>query len=176
VSPGSLATWQRKGSKNGDQNFEKIWTRAFKSPAVCLSWCAGLNYLVVGCEDGTLVPIEVKPESPMNYTELREYKLHKDAVSGSYIDVKKNYMYSISEDKYLRVFDFKTKEVIANNQISKGKLTKMIVHQESMAAFISTKAGELAVVDLNTVSWNFDRILFLESSDDQENHQGWKEE
>lgn len=116
-----------------------------------MSWNAGLNYLVVGCEDGTLVPIEVKVENPMEYTELRDYKIHKDQITGSFIDVKKNYMYSISEDKYLRVFDFKTKDTIANNQISKGKLTKMIIHEDSKTAFIATKAGELAVVDLNTV-------------------------
>jgi hypothetical protein len=140
-----------------------------------MSWNAGLNYLVVGCEDGTLVPIEVKVENPMEYTELRDYKIHKDSISGSYIDVKKNYMYSISEDKYLRVFDFKTKETIANNQISKGKLTKMIIHEDSKTAFIATKAGELAVVDLNTVVPLFLMAYSKEPTNDQKDHQSWKE-
>jgi hypothetical protein len=117
-----------------------------------------MKYLIVGCEDGSLVPIEVKVDKPMEYTELRDYKIHKDAVTGSYINNKKNLMFSISEDKYLKVFDFKSKETIANNQISKGKLTKMIVHEESQTAFITTKLGELAVVDIGSVI--FRKLLY----------------
>jgi hypothetical protein len=61
-------------------------------------------------------------------------------------------MYTISEDKYLRVFDFKTKEIINNNQISKSKLNKMIVHEQSKTMFIATKGGEVAIVDYAIVS------------------------
>lgn len=116
-----------------------------------MSWNADLSYLIIGCDDGTIVPIEIDVDSPMQYTELREYKIHSKTVVGSFIDSKRNYMYSVGEDKYLRVFDFKTKEVINNNQISKSRLTNMIVHEESMTAFISTKAGEVAVVDISSV-------------------------
>jgi hypothetical protein len=80
-----------------------------------LSWNEELNYLIIGCDDGTIVPIEIDIESPMQYTELREYKIHKGKVVDTYINAKRNFMYSIGEDKYLRVFDFKTKEVINNN-------------------------------------------------------------
>jgi hypothetical protein len=107
--------------------------------------------LIIGCEDGTVVPIEIDIKNPSQYTELREYKIHKGTVVGSFIDAKKNQMYTIGEDKYLRVFDFKTKEVANNNQISKSKLTKMIVHPESKTIFIATKAGQLAVVDYGAV-------------------------
>jgi hypothetical protein len=115
VSPGSLETWVLKSSKGSEQNYEKIWSRAFKSPAQSLSWNADLNYLIIGCDDGTIVPIEIDVESPMQYTELREYKIHKSKVVDTWIDAERNFMYSIGEDKYLRVFDFKTKEVINNN-------------------------------------------------------------
>ena len=150
--PGQLETWVLKDSKGQEQNYEKIWSRAFKSPAASLSWNGTLNYLIIGCEDGTIVPIEIDIESPMQYTELREYKVHTKTVVGSYIDSSRNYMFSIGEDEYLRVFDFKTKEVINNNQISKHRLTKLVVHEKSMTAFISTTAGELAVVDIKSVS------------------------
>ena len=87
----------------------------------------------------------------MQYTELREYKIHSKTVVDTWIDAERNYMYSIGQDKYLRVFDFKTKEVINNNQISKSKLTKMLIHEDSKTAFISTKGGELAIVDISSV-------------------------
>lgn len=120
--------------------------------AQSLSWNEELNYLIIGCEDGTVVPIEIDIKQPMKYTELREYKIHKDKVVGSFIDGQKNLMYTIGEDKYLRVFDFKTKEVVNNNQISKSKLTKMIVHTQSKTMFIATKGGEVAIVDYAIVS------------------------
>lgn len=104
-----------KDTKGQEQSYEKIWTRAFQSAAWNLSWNQELNYLIIGCEDGTIVPIEIDIKNPMTYTELREYKIHKDSVVGSHIDAKKNTMYSIGEDKYLRVFDFKSKEVVNNN-------------------------------------------------------------
>jgi hypothetical protein len=115
VSPGGLETWVLKGKKGGEQNYEKIWCRAFKSPAWSLSWNAEMSYLIVGCDDGTIVPIEIDVESPMQYTELREYKVHKSTVIGTHILTEKNQMYSVGEDKYLRVFDFKSKQVVNNN-------------------------------------------------------------
>jgi hypothetical protein len=115
VSPGSLETWVLKSSKGSEQNYEKIWTRSFASAAWNLSWCPVLNYLTIGCEDGSIVPIKVSVDDPMTYDELKVYKVHKDTVVGSYIDGDKNMMYSIGEDKYLRVFDFKTKEITTNN-------------------------------------------------------------
>lgn len=75
-----------KDVKAQEKNFEKIWSRAFKSMAQSLSWNEELNYLIIGCEDGTVVPIEIDIKQPMKYTELREYKIHKDKVVGSFID------------------------------------------------------------------------------------------
>jgi len=97
----------------------------------------------------------------MRYTELRDYKIHKGAVVDSYINAEKNFMYSIGEDKYLRLFNFKTKQVINNNQLSKSKLTKMIVHEESQTAFVTTKGGELILVDISNVSfiYSFNEVL-----------------
>lgn len=152
VFAGSLETWVVKDQKSSEKTFEKIWSRPFKSPAQSLSWNADLNYLIIGCEDGLVVPIEIDIKQPMQYTELREYKIHKGKVTGSFIDAQKNLMYTIGEDKYLRVFDFKTKEIINNNQISKSKLNKMIVHTKSKTMFIATKGGEIAIVDYAIVS------------------------
>lgn len=100
-----------------------------------------------------VVPIEINVKTPDEYTELRECKVHKKKVVATYLDAKLNQMYSISEDKCLKVMDFKSKEVVNSVQISKYKPTKWIVHEESKTFFVSTKGGEIILVDFGSVSF-----------------------
>lgn len=73
-----------------------------------------MNYLVIGLDDGTIVPIEIDLDNPTKYTELRDYKIHKGRVTGIFIDPDREFMFSVGEDKYLRVFDFKSKIVTSS--------------------------------------------------------------
>lgn len=75
-----------------------------------------MNYLVIGLEDGSVVPIEIDSSNPIKYTELRDYKVHKGKIIGLYIDPDRELCFTAGEDKYLRVFDFKSKQVINSKQ------------------------------------------------------------
>lgn len=112
VAVGNLETWIQKPIGDGEFNFEKLWVREFKTHAQSIHWSPGMSYLIIGLDDGSIVPIEIDSSNPVKYTELRDYKVHKSKINGIYIDSDRELSFSIGDDKYLRVFDFKTKNVI----------------------------------------------------------------
>lgn len=112
VAIGFLETWIQKSVGDGEFNFEKLWVREFKHQAHSIHWNPEMGYLVIGLEDGSIVPIDVDSSNPVKYTELRDYKVHKGRVNGIFIDADREFCFSIGDDKYLRVFDFKSKNVI----------------------------------------------------------------
>lgn len=111
LTTGSLESWIYKGGDSGEVNFEKLWNRSFNKEAFTMYWCESMSYLAIGLDDGTIVPIEIDIDNPTKYTELRDYKIHKGRVNGIFIDPEREFMFSVGDDKYLRVFDFKSKIV-----------------------------------------------------------------
>ena len=118
---GSLETYIQKQNTDGEFHFEKLWCRSFKKEASMIFWSEPMDYLVVGLEDGTVIPIEIDLENPMKYTELKDYKIHKGRVTGAFIDAERELMFTVGDDKFLKVFDFKTKTVLS----SKCNLSKL---------------------------------------------------
>lgn len=117
LSVGALECWQLKEDKeNGGFKYTKVWATAFKSQAICLHWCPEKSYLMVGCDNGEIIPIEVDIDDIEEWTELKKYKIHKARVMDMWLDADKNHLYSVSEDKYLHCFDFKTKEIITSKK------------------------------------------------------------
>ena len=115
LSQGSLETWVRKDESSSQEwNFEKLWVRSFPAHANCLYWCEDKNYLLVGLDNGFIVPIEINVDEPTTYTELRDYKIHTSRVTGIYLDSERDLMFSVGEDKNLRVFDFQKKAVTSS--------------------------------------------------------------
>ena len=113
ISIGSVECWQLKKKKGSDASvYAKLWSVSFKSQAICLHFCAKAKILAVGCDDGTIVPIDLNPKKPSNFNEQRPYQIHKGRVMGIWIDYKSKLMYSIGEDKNLYTFNLKTKNVI----------------------------------------------------------------
>lgn len=96
--------------------YGKLWHTAFKSQAICLHWCPEKSYLVVGCDNGEIIPIEIKLDQPDEFTELKKYKVHKTRVMAMWLDSERNLLFSVSEDKYLHSFDFKQKQVVTSKK------------------------------------------------------------
>ena len=114
LTRGSLETWVQKQTGDGEFQFEKLWSRSFKKEASMIFWSEPMGYLIVGLEDGSVIPIDIDVDSPMKYTELRDYKIHKGRVNGAFIDEKRELMFTVGDDKFLKVFDFKTKVVLSS--------------------------------------------------------------
>lgn len=97
--------------------YAKLWHTAFKSQAICLHWSPDKSYLIVGCDNGEIIPIEIKLDEPDDFNELKRYKVHKSRIMDIWVDGDKNCCYTVSEDKYLHCFDFKLKQVVTSEEI-----------------------------------------------------------
>lgn len=106
----------KEDKENGGMRYGKLWHTAFKSQAICLHWCPEKSYLVVGCDNGEIIPIEIKLDQPDEFTELKKYKVHKTRVMAMWLDSERNLLFSVSEDKYLHSFDFKQKQVVTSKK------------------------------------------------------------
>jgi len=61
----------------------------------------------VGCDNGDLVPIQVDPNTPEEFTEIKEYRIHKARVMAIWMDKETRKIYTVGEDKKLVCFDYK---------------------------------------------------------------------
>lgn len=113
MSLGCLECWGQKSSGAEEFTYEQIWVRSFKSQAICLYFNKAHNMLLVGCDNGDIVPITVDPSKPEEYTELKEYRVHKARIMGIWMDSDNKKVYSIGEDNRLVCYDMKTKLVVA---------------------------------------------------------------
>jgi len=133
MSVGSLECWQlqkstttnEEGEETEDASYQKLWLRAFKNQAICLTFSPEKNILVAGTDNGEIVPVKVDIENPEEFEELKEYRIHKARIMGLWFDGERNLCYSISEDKHLICFDYKTKTTAAS------KLNFFLLYQNS---------------------------------------------
>lgn len=59
------------------------------------------------------MPIQINPEDVDEYSELKEFKIHKARVMGIWMDKDTRRIFSIGEDKKLCCFDFKSKTLVS---------------------------------------------------------------
>lgn len=121
MSIGALECWALKTSDEEGASYERLWIRSFKSQAICLHFCKEHNLLLVGCDNGDIIPIEVNPKNPEEFSDLKEYKLHKARVMSIWMDHENKCIYSVGEDKKLICFNLKNKNIIS------GKLSPLIL-------------------------------------------------
>lgn len=119
-SIGALECWAQKANGAEEFTYQQIWVRSFNSQAICLHFCKEHNLLLVGCDNGDLIPIKVDLNNPDEYTELKEYKLHNARIMAIWMDHETKYIYSVGEDKKLVCFDFKSKSIITGKHFSQG--------------------------------------------------------
>ena len=62
-----------------------------------------------------------------------------------------NYLYSIGEDKYLKVTRLNTKDIIANYQIGTHPLTNLHFDVYYKRLFITNKHGQIFIYDASSV-------------------------
>jgi hypothetical protein len=95
--------------------FDIKWVRGFTSQAICLHYNPENNLVLVGCDNGELIPIQLNPDDVTDYTELKAFRLHKSRIMAIWMDSETKKIYTIGEDKRLCCLDFKTKTLACGN-------------------------------------------------------------
>ena len=123
MSIGSLECWQlqtktvtnEEGEEKEEASYQKLWVRAFKNQAICLTYSIEKKMIIAGTDNGEIVPVMVDIESPEEYEELKEYRIHKARVMDVWFDPETSLCFSIGEDKQLITFNFKSKMIVSSN-------------------------------------------------------------
>lgn len=147
---GSLECWSKVDPEDDSWAYEKLWVKNLKSQSICLNFSEALRMIAVGCDDGSVVILSLSPDDPKKYSEHYSKQLHEGRVMKLVIDHQRKMMYSIGEDKQLRILNLQTKEVVFKLMVSQEKLTNMAVDLENKTGYIVDAGGSLLVVTLHT--------------------------
>ena len=94
---GSIQAWtcDLQGSK-----FVKIWSKGYPQDAICLSYDSASKKILVGLDDGVIDFIKM---TETGYEDIVCDKIHNSRVSGLGYDSLSNIVFSVSQDKILRM-------------------------------------------------------------------------
>ena len=68
MSISALECWVQRASGAEEFTYQQNWVVPFKTQAITLHFCADLNLLLVGCDNGDIVPIQVNLSESEEFT------------------------------------------------------------------------------------------------------------
>lgn len=146
LAVGSLEAWGRVKKGSDLFYYEKLWIKTFKSQAICMHYNDKIHMIAVGCDSGHIGVYLLDKKDPLKYDEIVFEKVHNSRVMRIHIDHKQGNVITISEDRFLRVFDIQAKGVIGEVTVSAKKLTEMVVDNKNRIAYVADRGGNINVV------------------------------
>lgn len=140
---GSVESWAASG--NG---YTKKWAKYYPSQAICMEYSQAGDKVFVGLDDGILDMLRV---TPTQFEDQMCVKIHQARVMGIYYDSINSIVYTISEDKTLRIGDGTSLVQMASIP-HKDALLIMNADKLNKRLFIGTKGGEVFVYDTSSVN------------------------
>lgn len=119
---GSVEVWKRDGDVKID-SYKYLWTyKPQKHRVRCIDYNSELSLLVVGCEGGFVVGLKLNHDDNSfiedfnihvhNRKESGSKILKRCGVVGLYIDAERNKLFSVGEDKNLKIMDLERRELV----------------------------------------------------------------
>jgi WD40 repeat protein len=143
---GGIEIWGKVKKKQDGYTYDRHWVKSLKSQAICLSYNEQLRMLAIGCDSGELGLYLVNKDEPSIVDQLVLEKIHSSRIMRVHIDNGQKKVYTISEDRMLRVFDIEAKGVIGEVAVSGKKLTEMVVDDRNKIAYVADRGGRINVV------------------------------
>lgn len=147
IAVGVLECWARK-EPDPSSPYEKLWVRHFKSQCICLAFSEELRLVAVGCDNGQLTLIKLDDQDHTKYSLYSSQNIHAARIMKIVIDEQNNALYTIGEDRYLKVFSLQSLEIVHQLMVAQNKPTNMEVDLENQVAYIVDRNGCLGVVSL----------------------------
>lgn len=148
LAVGGVEAWGRVKRGGDTFNYEKLWLKTLKSQAICLYYNPKMHLIGVGCDSGELGLFLLDKEDPFKVDQLVLEKIHSSRIMRLHISHKEKQVFTISEDKMLRVFDIEAQGVIGEVTVSSKKLTEMVVDERNKIAYVADRGGRINVVFL----------------------------
>jgi hypothetical protein len=76
LSVGILEAWLQSKKGKDDYAYERLWSKNFKSQAICTHYNADLDIIVTGCDNGTVVVLGFDSAKPSKFKDISEERVH----------------------------------------------------------------------------------------------------
>ena len=149
LAVGHLEAYVKKKKADDDYFYEQVWLKPFKSQTISIDFSQSLNYVAVGCDDGTISISKLDQSDPTKREDYFNEKVHSARVMRVLFAESQNVLYSIGEDKMLRVIELQSKVVIHEVTLSSKKLTEMVIDKKNRIGYVGDRGGCLLVVSLS---------------------------
>lgn len=116
LSVGVLEAWLQSKKGMEEYSYERLWHKNFKSQAICIHYNEDLGMIFSGCDNGDIIGLKFKIKSPLKYKEILNEKIHAKRVMGLFTDTKRQLLFSISEDKFLNVYNLRSDSLTAGKK------------------------------------------------------------
>lgn len=144
---GNLELYLKKSTDPEEFVYSKLWVRSFKSQVICLEIHQETRRAVIGRDDGHIVVTQLAEEDPKKFSEQFNDKVHGGRVMRVLLHPTHPRMYSIGEDRFLRITNIEAKEAVGLLEVSEKKLTEMVIDFDHGIAYIGDRNGSILVVD-----------------------------
>ena len=101
--------------------------------------------MAAGLEDGV---VDIFQATSQDYDDIACVKIHTDKVTGIYYDVKNNVVYSVSEDRTLRVSHGGSLALVTSIP-HKQPLMSMLKDEKNERLFFGSNNGEVYISDIS---------------------------
>jgi len=150
VTVGAVECYLQTG-KLEDVKFEKLWTKTFQTQVIVLYWDQATCHLLVGKDDGSVTILKVSSElNYIKYDEVMTLKQHSARVMGVFLESISEHIYSIGEDKRLKIHDLRKNALVEEISVGSSALTVLLPDKENKRLFISNRNGQVFIYDVSS--------------------------
>ncbi len=150
LAVGNLEVWAKMKKGTDRFYYERLFLKTFKSQAICMDYNEKLGLIAIGLDNGFIAVFTFDRSDPTKIGELVNEKVHSARVMRIVLDERTGLMYSIGEDKFLKVMDIKSTTVISEVFVSTKKLTEMVVDKKNKIGYCADRGGSIIVVNLGS--------------------------
>ena len=150
ISVGAVFAFKVCGNQKNSYYFEKIWAKSFPEQTGVVNFNENELILQVGLDSGTIVFYRTSVESKYSeYTEIKNFKPHKDRVMGLTFDDQTRNIYSCSTDKKFIMTEFSDNSNTLELAISVSGFTALTHDKVNERIFLTNETGVVSVFFTN---------------------------
>ncbi len=147
--------------------FVKIWSKGYPQEAMCISYDKASKKILIGLDDGVVDFIRMTETS---YEDIVCEKIHNSRVCGLGYDSLTNIVFSVSQDKILRL-SHGTSLALVLGIPHKEPLMSLFKDIINKRLFIGTKIGEILIYDISHVFFRLDLVLKAKAAEHSKKQQ-----
>lgn len=139
------------GTSSDISEYSTVWKKKYTSQAICITASIELGKIAVGLDNGDIYVYRFDPSNPKNEPndDFTVLKAHGARVMKIIFDNKLEKLYSIGDDKKLRVTGLKSRDSDQHLKTFDKGLTDMCFDQKNLIAYIADAGSNIYTVDLS---------------------------